>query len=391
MPGVYRDPKMLNAAGQPAFIVWFLDVDGRTRRRFRTDALSRKEALIALADHVRKVNAAKEAGLGSFEAHIAIKTLTFSKYVEGPYSEWSSARNRKSTQKRKDIIYNNLKKSFGLMPLSSITSRDIEQYMSKRLAGKLSDREAPRPGTVNRERAMLSNILNRALIDGLIQRNPVQAVEALDEDNETGRPITPEEEAVILKACPIWLRELLQVGIHTGMRASEIRNLKWSDVDLKRRFIYVSDSKTHKPRHVPMNDVVFDVVSSKAPFPGQKVEKPYVFGNPETEQPYNVSSISHGFRKAADSIKDAQLGDVTFHSSRHTFVSRMIEAGTPERKVMAITGHKTLAMITRYLHLSPDGLTGTTDVLAPKRAEKSDSAVPVPYENTEKKVANASH
>jgi integrase len=388
MPGIYRDPKMLNAAGQPAFVVWFYDVDGKTRKRFRTDALKRSEAVPVLASFIRKVNEARERGLSTYEA---AEPLSFSKFYEGAYSDWSGAKNRESTQKRKGVSYGNLKGFFGSKLLPTISSKDVEQYVVQRLGGKLSDGKVPRPGTVNRERSLLSNVLNRAMVQGLIQRNPVVAVEALHEDNENGRPVSPEEEAAILKDCPKWLRELFLVGIHTGMRSSEIRTLQWADVDLKKRFIYVRTTKTHKPRNVPLNDVALGVLQPRAPFPGQKVEKPYVFGNPETDKPYNVTSVSHAFRRACDSIEDADLGEVTFHSSRHTFYSRMIDAGVPERKVMAITGHRTPSMANRYCHLGGDGLAGTTEVLAPKKADIKGSSVQVPYEKPEKAVASANH
>lgn len=374
MGGIFRDPRMKNPKGTAAFVIWYKDVSGR-RLAKKTNAVSLGEARSVLASIEADILKAKAAGLTSTEQ---LKHLTFSEYVDTVYMGWSETSNRKSTATRKKILYANLKGYFGNKPLSSITSQDVRDFITKRLAGKIVKGKLPRPATVNRERAFLSSVLNMAWMEGKIRMNPARPVKALEEGNRRDRVFSDEEEAAIRKGCPLWLRELFDVGINTGMRVSEILHLQWADVDFRRRFIYVADSKTHEPRNIDMNSTVHEILKAKAPFPGQKVEQPYVFTNPETKKPYNVSSVCHAFnrvRKAVEKAGEAaNLAGLTFHRTRHTFVSRMIEAGQNPLKVKAQTGHKTDAMFNRYLHLAPDGLSGSTEVLVSRKANLGNHA-----------------
>ena len=64
------------------------------------------------------------------------------------------------------------------------------------------------------------------------------------------------------------------------------------------------------------------------------------------------------------------IDDVTFHTLRHTFVSRMVEAGMPDRKIMKIVGHSSAHMVSRYAHLAPDTLGGTTEAITRRKMAK---------------------
>lgn len=63
-----------------------------------------------------------------------------------------------------------------------------------------------------------------------------------------------------------------------------------------------------------------------------------------------IESVDSGFRSAR---KAADLPDVHFHDLRHTFASRLVQGGVPLYEVMTMLGLKSLAMVTRYAHLSP--------------------------------------
>ena len=52
--------------------------------------------------------------------------------------------------------------------------------------------------------------------------------------------------------------------------------------------------------------------------------------------------------------KCSNLEDVRFHNLRHTFASRLAQAGVPLYEVMHLTGHKSFEMVQRYSHLAPD-------------------------------------
>jgi integrase len=116
-------------------------------------------------------------------------------------------------------------------------------------------------------------------------------------------------------------------------------------VDLKRGLLTVSAaySKNGASRTVPLNSVVRTALSEMK----QEATIDLVFvgrgGKP-------LRSIRNAFERAC---QDAGLKNVTPHTLRHTFASRLAMAGVDARTIQELGGWKTLALVERYSHLSP--------------------------------------
>jgi integrase len=65
----------------------------------------------------------------------------------------------------------------------------------------------------------------------------------------------------------------------------------------------------------------------------------------------SITKIRSAFATARDK---ANVPDVHIHDLRHTFASRLVQAGVPLYDVMTALGHKSLDMVQRYAHLAPD-------------------------------------
>jgi integrase len=202
---------------------------------------------------------------------------------------------------------------------------------------------------------------------GLIDRNVAQDVKKLREDNSQDRVLSPDEEKEILKASPKFLVPIIIVATNTGMRLGEILGLRWAEVDRKDGeavqggFIRIgSESKGHRARHVPINAALKTALDAEKPVASEDGFVPFVFVNPGFEKPYKVTSVSKTFAVAA---RRANVEGVSFHTLRHTAVSRMVAAGIPDRIIMKIVGHTTPNMVSRYAHLAPNSLKGATDCL----------------------------
>ena len=74
----------------------------------------------------------------------------------------------------------------------------------------------------------------------------------------------------------------------------------------------------------------------------------YVFAEADVEPPWD---LTHSFATAA---KKAGIVDLHLHDLRHTFASRLAMAGVDLLTIKELGGWKTLVMVTRYAHLSPD-------------------------------------
>lgn len=165
------------------------------------------------------------------------------------------------------------------------------------------------------------------------------------------RWLAREEADRLVAACSPHLAPLVTFLLHTGARLGEALSLRWAQVDLQARRVVFLDTKNGESRGVPLNDVAWMALAN---LPGREGE---VFRTP-AGQPYSRSEIGGSPIKTAFSgaCRRAGLDGVHPHTLRHTFASWLVMAGVPLRTVAEILGHKSLAMVHRYSHLSPDHL-----------------------------------
>ena len=155
--------------------------------------------------------------------------------------------------------------------------------------------------------------------------------------------ISPEEYIRILTECPDYLKPIIKLGYHTGMRISEILKLTWGKVDLKAGFIRLKaeDTKTREPRSVPLSREIIEVFQAiPRGLPGVNVFMRS--GKP-------LKSIREVFDATC---KRAQIEDFTFRDFRHTAINNWRLQGHDYFRIMAASGHKTMAVFKRYNNVS---------------------------------------
>ena len=96
----------------------------------------------------------------------------------------------------------------------------------------------------------------------------------------------------------------------------------------------------------------------------------YVFFNEKTEKPR--TDLKNGFSTACVL---AGLDDFRFHDLRHTAATRLADAGTNTREIMAILGHRCIQTSARYTHATDRGLRRAMEAL-PQRQTRIDTKVP---------------
>ncbi len=336
----------------------FNDLNGKRRRETST-ATTKEEANALLRKVMSDMTKATLLGVHSREA---VKPVLFSAFVDEEYIPHQKATRRKNTYDRDQLHANKTKAYFGNQSLRSITTGDVEKFITAMLNGKTYKGTPPAPATCNRARSFLSAALNMAKRRGYIERNPVQDVRKLQEDNERDRFLTPQEEVDILAEAADFLRPIMIFAVNTGMRLGEVVTVKWSDIDSANGFIRVGQSsKGHKARHIPINSALKAVLDALKPSTSEEGFIPFLFVNERLKQSYKASSVYNAFKAAA---VRASVEGVVFHTLRHTAVSRMVAAGIPDRVIMKIVGHSTPHMVARYAHLAPQSLKGATDSLA---------------------------
>ncbi|MBI2197075.1 MAG: site-specific integrase, partial [Candidatus Rokubacteria bacterium] len=135
------------------------------------------------------------------------------------------------------------------------------------------------------------------------------------------------------------LVQIVTVALETGMRYGEILGLTWDRVDLSRGVLRLERTKSGKRREVPMRQAVYNLLAAMP--------------EPRGGRLWPDKLIRTAFENA---VTKAKLEDFRFHDCRHHFASWFMMRGGSLQALQKILGHATLAMTSRYAHLSPDYL-----------------------------------
>ncbi len=286
---------------------------------------------------------------GKFFGNALASKVTFDE-LAAEYMEW--ARVNKKSCERDERSIKLLGETLGGMKLKDITPRLIEKYKNRRL-------KEVKGSTINRELACLKGMFTKAIFWDMALENPVKKVKMFREDNCRIRFLKPDEIKALLSESSDDLKPLIITALNTGMRYSEITGMRWVDVDLKAEAIHVPDTKSGKPRDVPMNQEMLDLLSNLE----RKSE--YVFCRPDGSR---IKSIRTAFEKAK---RRAGIKDFRFHDLRHTFASYMVMSGNDILAVKELLGHSSMAMVLRYAHLSREHRTRAIKKLKFEHGHKS--------------------
>ena len=250
---------------------------------------------------------------------------------------------------------------FGKMLLCDIRGEEVARYQAARL------QEGAAPKTVNLEVGTVRAVLRKNRLWFAIQPD----VRMLRVSDDVGRAISREEESKLLEACQASrsrsLYTAVVLALNTCMRYSELRLLKWAQVDLVGRTLTVGASKTEAGagRVIPLNDRAYAVLSFWAGLFPLREATHYVFpserygaaGNgfktPLTYASDPTMPIGR-WKEAWETAKIRAGVQCRFHDLRHTGCTRMLEAGIPYSVVATIMGWSastTVRMAKRYGHI----------------------------------------
>ncbi len=242
---------------------------------------------------------------------------------------------------------------FGGLRLTLISPKNVSQYKVLRMGG------GARPATINRELAMLSKAFNVAIKEWeWLKDNPVSRVPKEKENNKRDRWLTEDEEKTLLGHCPKWLSEIVIFALNTGLRQDELLSLEWPRVSLVRKTILIEKTKSGKPRTIPLNEIVLNVLRKKAE---EKVigVRGIVFGT-SCGTKILPSNLRRAFYNA---LEKAGVEDLKFHDLRHTFATRLAQGGVDLYKIAKLLGHEDIRMTQRYAHHCPESLRDGVKIL----------------------------
>lgn len=225
------------------------------------------------------------------------------------------------------------------------------------LAAGMTPRGQRSPATVNRYFISLSAVLAKAAREqDLIETNPMSKVKKLTEPEGRVRYLSEAERDALLAACresrSKMLYPVVLLALSTGMRQGEILSIRWKDVDFDRKRIVLHNTKNGSSRQVPLAGAAEEEL--KQMLQSKKAAKVRALQPTEDDLvfPGRVND-SLNIRTAWDSaIAKAKIENFRFHDCRHTAASYLAMNGATLLELSEILGHKTLAMVKRYAHLT---------------------------------------
>jgi len=246
----------------------------------------------------------------------------FKIYVDNNYTE------TKNAKRIVDIFY----RLVGNKPAEKITINDLEKYRTYR-------KKDVQNATINREMNNIRRVFSLAKQNHKIKFNPCDDLKKLRIKNPAKRFLQKDEEEKLLNACNPVMKAIVIIALHSGMRSSEIKNLKWADVFLKQDYLIALNTKNGKARKIILTPQMKEALL-KLPHIGE-----YVFMNPTTKKQYTEFKAT--FRRT---VKRAGIPHITFHELRHTAASRLNEIGVDLITIQEYLDHADARTTQRYIH-----------------------------------------
>lgn len=231
--------------------------------------------------------------------------------------------------------------------------------------------------TCNNKLVFFTGMFNALERDGVVSRNPWHAVKKFPKDGNVRRELSADEVGRIIAEAANkggeW-RDLIMIGLYTGLRLGDCCLLDWKDIDLKNMVIQVIPRKTAKyakgqPVTIPIHPQLLEVLS------GSKDERRsgHVLRTMPDMYLNHNSTLTDTLRKIFTEAgietsimlegRQRPTPYATFHSLRHSFVSFATNSGVPLPVVQSIVGHHSSAMTRHYYHANEEALRKAVDAV----------------------------
>jgi integrase len=291
--------------------------------------------------------------------------------IDRLWQEYKSQRPFTRSVKVDDNRYeNHLKGPFGAKEPHELVPLDVD-----RLRINLSKKRSPQ--TVKHVLAQLRRICRFGAKKGLCAPLPF-SIEMPKVDNQVTEDVTPEQLQRLLAAIDvnsnIQAKGIMRMALYTGMRANEIFNLQWADLDFERGFIKIRNPKGGRDQTIPMNDAARQLLENHPRVKtkrGKGPESPWVFPGKGGRRRTTLQKPSNEIRDAAGLPEDFR----PLHGLRHVFASMMASSGKVDLYTLQrLLTHKSPSMTMRYAHLRDEALKSASNVAGDIITEAAASA-----------------
>ena len=353
--------------------------DGDYQARF-VDRFGKRQSVYGKTLQEVKIKLAQAIADNERCLNVVDANVTLNEWFEKWLLVYKSESIRKNSIKYYKHIYKKIiGPELGYLKISEITKLQVQGMINR---AKQNGYEWE---TQNKVRVLMVDMLNRAMEDNYLVRNPAKGVRTASvKPDDERRVLTVEEQAYFFEAAAgTFYSNMFVVAVNTGLRPGELFALTENDIDFENNQISVTktllyekfdedEKKTYhlgppktkdSVRKVPMNKLCVTalkrqilqkrVVARRNVKPTEFPELLFTtrFNTPLNATVYNdaISRVVEEINLMRDDLD--QMDKFSGHTFRHTFATRCIEAGVKPKVLQSYLGHATLQMtMDLYVH-----------------------------------------
>ncbi len=228
--------------------------------------------------------------------------------------------------------------------LSQIDDAALSRFVTN-LRGRMTD------SSVNRVLSTLRKIINKSRDEWGYQAPDIRIRKhMLTEPEARTRWLTPAEAERLIACAAEHLKKPIRCALLTGLRLSNILQLRWDQIDFEQRQIDLR-IKSRLPGGrllvLPISPDLHDLLASC-----EGDHPDFVFVRHFKHEDLGPTPIASFRRSFGTACRKADIKDFTFHDLRHTAATWMVQNGVPLDLVQEVLGHTDIATTKRYAHRS---------------------------------------
>ena len=225
--------------------------------------------------------------------------------------------------------------------------------------------------------ALKNNLIDEKIVISIgLKNKQVRKVEALEKQEQVKleKYIFENEK---------WYHYGILISLYTGLRLGELLALKWQNIDIKNKLIYIdksvgSISQNHKTRIIESlpktQSSIREIPISKQLFEILKVLKQFRICEYVVISHNGKRLMPRAYQKSFENLlKKLKIKHYGFHALRHTFATRLLENGVDIKTISELMGHSSPTItLNRYVHTNMQNKRKAMEIFNKKSAELAD-------------------
>lgn len=298
------------------------------------------------------------------------KPLTFEQWAEEYMDVYETGCSEETKRKLYIYVRKHLIPYFGKMYITQITQTDVQRFANLKSTEVCPiTRKTYSHKTLKHLLDTMKKIMDRALIAGYINRNPVMKIKNNARQAPKRKGSTEMAQGMMISLLPQvkdpMVRAWATISLSSGMRAQEIAALKWENVDWDNGCFIVDEAicwNNNRPevkstkteagnRRIPFQDWAVDILKPLAQESGYILRQHRV--NTSGSRPISKSAYRHLADEFEILLREYNLPRYTAHIGRHTMANTLDKVGASSKSIELISGH-TDADFTRAQYMNAE-------------------------------------